>query len=653
MGLDGSNPELIVSKNARRPTLSPDGLEIAFFGHNEAFTQNCIYVMSIDGGDRWPAYCGGNTSFNEEGLSFSPDGKEIAFSASKSGTVNKAILKVNLITEAVTVVADWYQDQAEPSFSPDGTHIAFTARYTAGKEFAPGIWTVNKNGTELTRLTSEWQEEPAWSPDGEQIAVEGFNEEHEEDEGGIALLNAETGEIEEWLFDEDGPWEYNPSWSSDGRYIYATEYIEEPERHAILKVKPDGTGEEDLLPLWHWAAEPQAQAAIAPEFDPEYLLTRYEPTLYYDKQEQYFADSADEAVDGPANFLYNVEKAFVVAGHEPEQEPLTLSTLSYGNEDASHGWLVEGENYEEDAAEMHAQPKYGDRAYGRITQAESGRWWLQYWFYYYYDDQEVLGLGKHEGDWETVAYRLSEDGIPEEAVYSRHGDETAACGVYAVRWEMSDWTTASPIVYVANGSHANYFTPGEHGRSKKELPTDDANGDGATRTPIIQQVSSDTVASQEGKPEWFYWNGHWGNSGETPFVSPESPARDANEWEDVELWSEEHEEDCDVEESPVPRFARVKPSGPDEPEISAKQSGSAITIHYSIPGRGATAKRLLVSVSAKYKPDATRSDVVVLHGNHGVGHLPLPFAPGPYVASASSYTEGGDRSDTASVPVQP
>jgi len=84
---------------------------------------------------------------------------------------------------------------------------------------------------------------------------------------------------------------------------------------------------------------------------------------------------------------------------------------------------------------------------------------LQYWLWYPYDDYSpTVPVGDlwqvHEGDWEAVSVILDLRGTPLIVGCSQHG-----------AGRRRDWAKAPkrglrPLVYVALGSHANYFTPG-------------------------------------------------------------------------------------------------------------------------------------------------------------------------------------------------
>lgn len=665
---DGSEPEEIADHSSREAVLSPDGLEVAFTHDGTKKEQTCIDLMAINGTlnkqNAVAVYCQ-HSGLGPAGLAWSPNGYELAFSG--TGASGPAILVLNLKTEKLRTVADWYATQQQPTFSPDGEQIAFESNYTPENELAYTIWIVNTDGTGLHQLTKEsYLSRPAWSPDGSQIAVSGstYEEEINEDEGGIALLNSGTGVIEKWLLAEDGLFEYDPHWTTNGSLTYTRwSYVGGPfnERPEVGEINVDGTEEHYVLPEFFWAEQFRPQETTGEiEPDPSYLLTHYEPRLHYDLQEDYFADSAAEATEGPENRILASDRETVLAAHEAPYVTPSLSLLA--EPEFAYGVIDEGPEYGEDSAYLHANPELANQDYGRVHQdPETGAWWLDYWFYYYYDSQEVLGIGVHEGDWEHIALRLDEEGIPDLAVYSRHGSESAACESSAVEWEVSDTNTVSPNVYVANGSHANYFRAGEHGR-EFPLPTDDANGDGGIVTPKVAEVEDAPYTSSVALPRWFYWTGKWGASEGEGFdqASPSSPARNSNEWEDLQAFAEASEGNCDAEglgERPVPQqrsnVAQELPR-PSAPEISAEGTkDDGIAVRYKIPNNGAPAKFILLSVTAKNKLDATRIKTIPLRADQGVAHLPRPLFDGPYIAAGSTFTGRKARSETRVANVAP
>jgi hypothetical protein len=99
---------------------------------------------------------------------------------------------------------------------------------------------------------------------------------------------------------------------------------------------------------------------------------------------------------------------------------------------------------------------YRAAVYGRVAATSSGKA-LQYWYLYAYNDFFVFN--NHEADWEMVTIVLGRDGTPEQVGYSQHLSGSSQ------EWSKVKKTAdGHPLVYVARGSHAGYFShnPGGH-----------------------------------------------------------------------------------------------------------------------------------------------------------------------------------------------
>jgi hypothetical protein len=86
---------------------------------------------------------------------------------------------------------------------------------------------------------------------------------------------------------------------------------------------------------------------------------------------------------------------------------------------------------------------------------------LQYWFFYAYNDWGSAhgGVNDHEGDWENVFIYLR-DGQPAFVAYSAHTGDPEWHAWADDQVQMQEHT--HPVVYVACGSHANYFASQAH-----------------------------------------------------------------------------------------------------------------------------------------------------------------------------------------------
>jgi Tol biopolymer transport system component/DNA-binding winged helix-turn-helix (wHTH) protein len=96
------------------------------------------------------------------GVSFSPDGKQLAYSSDRSGRFEVYVRAINDQSRAVAITSDGGQN-LEPSWSPDGRWVAF---YSVARN---GICVVSAVGGEIRQVTT-FGSNPAWSPDSKRIA---------------------------------------------------------------------------------------------------------------------------------------------------------------------------------------------------------------------------------------------------------------------------------------------------------------------------------------------------------------------------------------------------------------------------------------------------------------------------------------------------
>ena len=156
----------------------------------------------------------------------------------------------------------------------------------------------------------------------------------------------------------------------------------------------------------------------------------------------------------------------------------------------------------------------GPVAYGVAFRAD-GRIALQYWLWYPYNVYSpTVPPGElwqvHEGDWESVSVILDARGKPLLAGYSQHSEGRRR------EWAKVSKVGSRPRVFVALGSHANYFSPGAHRfdprivepvlisviRQKGYRPVD-YTASGRVVRPRLVRVSATT-------PSWMTFAGAWG-----------------------------------------------------------------------------------------------------------------------------------------------
>ena len=360
------------------------------------------------------------------------------------------------------------------------------------------------------------------------------------------------------------------------------------------------------------------------------LLRAYSPYLRYEAQETYFADSAAEMTD---NFVAGSRQNYLVSGTRvaaanPADPLANLSLAFLGDPTYADGRTATTSDYldaantyyQQDAQRMRAAG-YGDRVYGRAL-TSGGKTWLQYWLFSYYNPQNVLGFGVHEGDWEFVQVGLDADGVPDVATYAQHsGGER--CG-----WSQVQKSGGAPVVFVALASHASYFSSGVNPRGF--YPDDYHRGGGYQVRPALEIVTSATP--------FMAWQGRWGASSSSPLAP-----RRQSKWSAPNSFNSGAAA-CTVgaAQAAATQTALRAAAEVDEPQIAATREGAIASVEYELDTRPAT---LVVSVAEAGDPDVAAARRVRVGRRTGVVELRLPpGSAGPYVVSASAFSERGARS---------
>jgi Tol biopolymer transport system component len=196
--------------------------------------------MYSDGTNRRLLSCGAQ-------MSWSPDGKRIAFAYMPSGELGDITTYIYIInvdgTNTVKLTNNLGVTDNTPSWSPDGTSIAFSSNrdYLTSK-FNSEIYLMDVYGNNQTRLTNTITSagSPQWSPDGTTIAFVA---------DGICLINKDGTNYRQIINDEAGICVYRlPQWSPDGKQLVIT-WISS-DGNAIKKIfiiNNDGTGLKTIL----------------------------------------------------------------------------------------------------------------------------------------------------------------------------------------------------------------------------------------------------------------------------------------------------------------------------------------------------------------------------------------------------------------------
>jgi hypothetical protein len=198
------------------------------------------------------------------------------------------------------------------------------------------------------------------------------------------------------------------------------------------------------------------------------LLSEYQPVTIFDVDERlrpikvnsFIRDSVLERFDGTGWVL-------VDADPEPDSLPGPGTGVWRLNQSSCSPTSFLGglDCYAAAASEGGG----GDSVYGRVFRLADAIV-LQYWYFYYDNTYSYAHPASdfiwqaHEGDWEVVNVVLTADGLPVSAGYSQHclGERRA--------WDDVPRSDTHPVVYVAAGSHANYFSAGEHPYDPRCVP---------------------------------------------------------------------------------------------------------------------------------------------------------------------------------------
>ena len=263
----------------------------------------------------------------------------------------------------------------------------------------------------------------------------------------------------------------------------------------------------------------------------ELLAAKFKPILYLHQDEKYKPQEIQVVLDTADLYRDNT----LIQSTPPALSPTLLASSTASD----YKLDLDGDVFIEQSPITNET--YKNTAYAHITKDEN-HIVLQYWFFYYFNDWE--GGPDHEGDWEfiqlifpadkTVQEIIDQDTPPDDAVYSAH------LGGYRASWSTVEKDSVRPIVYVAKGSHANYFRKGicdlttPRGSGVDEVQPQNDPPKVINSQPIIGPVDNTTF-------NWLLFGGKWG--GDT-FSSPDSPLSQATiltgerKWDMPIAWAE-------------------------------------------------------------------------------------------------------------------
>ena len=255
------------------------------------------------------------------------------------------------------------------------------------------------------------------------------------------------------------------------------------------------------------------------QVDPEVLINRFSPDLYLHPDEVFYPVAVEYFVEN--SHLKHADVEGVI-----EENPTTASISSYRNPEDNY-YLDNTLGTINDRGIERAFKRDAPRptVYARAISTDRG-WAVQYWFFYVFNQGP---LNTHEGDWEMITVYTNSNGVPRSAAYSNHLSGVAA------QWDLVNTRDRHPNVYVALGSHANYF---RQYQGKLGMAADIMSASGT----VLTSEDYDIVVLNN--QPWLDFAGYWGDfgsedSGVKGERGPHGPMyiQEGSPWNNPQTWS--------------------------------------------------------------------------------------------------------------------
>jgi len=225
-----------------------------------------------------------------------------------------------------------------------------------------------------------------------------------------------------------------------------------------------------------------------PDSKESQLRMLYAPYLHFADGERFFPTEISYHIDNSALFLKSDDTNTLI-----DSSPTITGISSYQSEDYFLNNTLG--KFEEIVNDYESKKtSLGYTVYSRVV-ADAGNLVVQYWFFYAYNP----GINQHQGDWEMIEIILDSTETPLYAVYSQHFAGERASWNDAEKAEQTH-----PRVYVALGSHANYFKPYQ---GKLGLESDIV-GDAFILGPDDYDI---IPLGELGDGNWLDYGGRWGD----------------------------------------------------------------------------------------------------------------------------------------------
>jgi hypothetical protein len=263
------------------------------------------------------------------------------------------------------------------------------------------------------------------------------------------------------------------------------------------------------------------------------LAVRYLPNLQFKVGEEFFPVEISYHLNNSVLKLRGVEAVTTVDQH-PTIASISTKRGSYFLANKFGDLSAIAADYESKRSTL------GYTVYCRVTKDSTLTAFtvVQYWFFYAYNNAP---LNDHEGDWEMIELVLEDTAqAPTWVAYSQH-----LKGQRASWGDVEKVDSTHPVVYVARGSHANYFRPyqGRLGLENDEVGADGLNLKPGDVKPIL--LGEMGASYHNSSQDWLTYGGRWGNwanlaDSEVGFAGPFGPGHTDNsdKWFNPVLWGQ-------------------------------------------------------------------------------------------------------------------
>jgi hypothetical protein len=215
------------------------------------------------------------------------------------------------------------------------------------------------------------------------------------------------------------------------------------------------------------------------------LAEQYTPVLHFTSGEKFYPTSVEYIISSSI-LKQRTSGTPTVINSAP-----TADSLNSGSDSANMFLDNKLTTLDEIAADYASNAGSSYPVYVNVVRSGSTTV-LQYWLFYIYNNGP---LNNHEGDIEVVEIFLDSNSNPQTALYSQHGAGQNAA------WGDVEKVDSHPVVYIAQGSHANYFRSFQ---GKLGMESDVVGNDGKTIDPSELTV---VMLDNQG---WLNYQGRWG-----------------------------------------------------------------------------------------------------------------------------------------------